>query len=909
FQKLKSGAHSVHVPNAFSLKELQQVEKTIRSNISFLHGYLQLREKQLLHSLALYSNGTKKVTSDMMNDIQANIKAVDTLLTNARTVIANPNLYSLEVDKVLDRLKTVPDNTPCHIVTSQVLMTDTKPNLKIDLESVKAALNQIKLDIPQNGSPLSLVATKDLPKDYSIPPIAPPPMRTSDPKLASSSRPPSSMSLKSDTTEYTNRSDTNSLADVRSTKSNNSGFSSNVMLIKNFGSENNVSSGPPPPSTKAIIPSMPQEVVVVHVDTPGDFYVQRKTAEPELKRIEYNIDPFYVEKMAPPSRVTTDELYLARYATDGQWYRACIISPVPPNAGSNYPVTIRYVDWGNGDTQPLSQLRPCPFKLKSIPALAVHCTMYDCVPVNQKRAWSTESINYFVSLVHKEDDAGSVSMQVYSIEPKTNQYCVDLHVLGEYGISSVRAALFGLNFARTYMNNRDRLSSVSSQDSKLSSSGPPSITKSKLPETATVIPEPGLVKYTPTDVWVTHVESPDYFCVQKTCNLSEITRLSEKLQAHYCNNLALDSALTGPDIVIGRIVACKLKTKWYRGFITEKIVEETESPLDPNILLEEVKQVRIYCIDYGYKALLPVTHILKLHPKFFTIAAQALKCSLFGIVPARPHKPAASGSSGEGQNGEQDLSQGDQSSEMGSKLGEPIKKSSSGSKDLRWPPNIVSILSDMLGVSEPGTGVERGFALRASNQDLRSSKMTSVILYKIDIQDNDKEECINKKLVDMGVAKANSPKISSARTKNAEKTSGKPVQGPGGQKKVFALNTYQEKVKKQKFVKKPKFPAKAVFGQDQQGLSSTSGSEVSDVESDPDNDTTPVVDELRSNYKQVGVSYVADPYKVYVTFSSRQKKLQNLSDAIQTHYNTLKPQNTMNPNSQPLNATILLNFS
>uniref|UniRef100_A0A8D9B280 Tudor domain-containing protein 15 n=1 Tax=Cacopsylla melanoneura TaxID=428564 RepID=A0A8D9B280_9HEMI len=878
YQKLKSGTHSVHAPNACSLKELQHVEKTIRSTISFLHGHLQLREKQLLHSLALYSNGTKKVTSDMMNDIQANIRAVNTLVTNAQTVIANPNLYSLDVDKLLDRLKSVPDCTPCHIVTSQVDVTDTKPKVQIDLESLKAALNQIKLDIPQSRSPLSLVATKHLPKDFSIPPIAPP-MRTSDPKLASSSRPPSSMSFKSDVTD---RSETNSLAEARST---NTGSNSNVMLIKNFGSENSAPPARPPSAAKAIIPAMPQEVVVVHVETPGDFYVQRKTAEQELKRINYNIDPFYVEKMTPPSRVTTDELYLARYATDGQWYRARLTSVLPPNAGPDYPVTIHYVDWGNGDTQPLSRLRPCPSKLKSIPALAVHCTMYDCVPVNQKRAWSTESINYFVSLVHKEDDEGSVSMQVYSIDPKSNQYCIDLHVLGEYGVVSVRAALFGLNYARTYMNNRDRLSSVSSQDSKMSSSGPSSTAKSKLPETATVIPEPGLVKYTPTDVWVTHVESPDYFCVQKTCNLSEITRLSEKLQTHYGNNLAHDSALTTPDIVIGRIVACKLKTKWYRGFITEKIVEETESPLDSNILLEEVKQVRIYCIDYGYKALLPVSHILKLHPKFFTIAAQALKCSLFGIVP---QKPAAA--SGEGENGEEGGAQS--GIEVGTKLGEPIKKSSSGSKEARWPPNIVSILSEMLGVSEPGTGVERGFVLRASNQDLRS-KMTSVILYKIDTQDNNKEECINKKLVDMGVAKANSPKISSARPKNVEKTGVQPVAGAGGgQKKVFALNSYQEKVKKQKFVKKPNFPAKAVFGKKPQETSSSSGSEVSDLESDPENEPSPVVDELRSSYKQVSVSYVADPYRVYVTLSSRQKKLQNLSDAIQTHYNTLAPQNT-----------------
>ncbi|KAI5755064.1 hypothetical protein M8J77_013754 [Diaphorina citri] len=866
FQKLKSGAHSVHAPNASSLKDLQQVERHIRATMSLLHAHLQLKEKQLLHSLACFGNGTKKLTSDMMADIQAHIKSVNMLLQNAQTVIASPTMYCLDVDKLLSRLKSVPDNTPCHIVTSPV-STTAKPKLKIDVDNIKTALNQIDLEIPQNVSPLSLVSTADLPPDYNIPPIAPA-MKTSDPKMVLS-RPPSSMSVRSD---VTNKSDTNSLADNPSTNA--------VTIIKDFGSETSV--------PKSIIPCMPEEVVVVHVDTPGDFYVQRKTAQIDLKKIDCFIDPFYVEKQRPVSRVNLDDIYLAKFAADGKWYRVRVTQIPPPGSPPDAPLTLLYIDWGNGDQQPLCRLRPCPGRIKSIPALAIHCAMYDCVPVHS-RAWSPESIKYFVSIILKEDDESSVSMQVYTILPNNNQYCVDLHVLGEYGTVSVRSTLLALNYARQYKSGSSSVSSVDSRHD------PVPLTKTNSTETLSVIPEPGLPKHTLVDVRVSYVESPAYFCVQKANNMSAIYRLSSELQQHYGDTHSLASAVTAPDIVIGRIVACKVDDKWYRGFITEKIVEEMESPLDPNVLLEEVRQVRVYCIDYGYKVLLSVGDILKLHPKFFSIPAQALKCSLFGITPMRPHTSVEPSEGEKAEPMNQDTTNAAASDEVKPNLpgdsGQPADTvtkedtvdSGSSSKSAvkpnmeavkknppSWPDNIASVLNNLLGVSETE---QPPFSLCVSNQDNPSSGVQKVILYK---REGGKEECMNKKLVDMKLAKAASPRISTARTKNIDKSS------VGVQKKT--ANVQPEKIKKQKFVKKMKTPTKAEFGRT--GSSSSDSDNVSDLEYDEDQTET---DELRANYKQVAVSYVQDPYHVYVTLFSRQKKLQDLSDAIQNHYNVLPP--------------------
>ncbi|XP_026685756.1 uncharacterized protein LOC108253535 [Diaphorina citri] len=319
-----------------------------------------------------------------------------------------------------------------------------------------------------------------------------------------------------------------------------------------------------------------------------------------------------------------------------------------------------------------------------------------------------------------------------------------------------------------------------------------------------------------------------------------------------------------------------------------------ESPLDPNVLLEEVRQVRVYCIDYGYKVLLSVGDILKLHPKFFSIPAQALKCSLFGITPLRPHTSVepSEGEKAEPMNQDTNAAASDEAKpNLPSDSGEPADTvtkedtvdSGSSSKSAvkpnmeavkknppSWPDNIASVLNNLLGVSETE---QPPFSLCVSNQDNPSSGVQKVILYK---REGGKEECMNKKLVDMKLAKAASPRISTARTKNIDKSS------VGAQKKT--ADVQPEKIKKQKFVKKMKTPTKAEFGRT--GSSSSDSDNVSDLEYDEDQMET---DDLRANYKQVAVSYVQDPYHVYVTLFSRQKKLQDLSDAIQNHYNVLPP--------------------
>lgn len=74
-------------------------------------------------------------------------------------------------------------------------------------------------------------------------------------------------------------------------------------------------------------------------------------------------------------------------------------------------------------------------------------------------------------------------------------------------------------------------------------------------------------------------------------------------------------------------------------------------------------------------------------------------------------------------------------------------------------------------------------------------------------------------------------------------------------------------------MKKHKTASKAVFGQTATDSSSGSDNGLSDLQSDLEAEA-PALEELRANYKQVNVSHVEDPSRIYVTLASRQKKLQ-----------------------------------
>ncbi|XP_026687685.1 uncharacterized protein LOC113472228 [Diaphorina citri] len=339
---------------------------------------------------------------------------------------------------------------------------------------------------------------------------------------------------------------------------------------------------------------MPEEVVVVHVDTPGDFYVQRKTAQIDLKKIDCFIDPFHVEKQRPVSRVNLDDIYLAKFAADGKWYRVRVTQIPPPGSPPDAPLTLLYIDWGNGDQQPLCRPRPCPGRIKSIPALANHRAMYDLVFPVHSRAW--------------EDDESSVSMQVYTILPNNNQYCVDLHVLGEYGTVSVRSTLLALNYARQYKSGSSSVSSVDSRHDPVPLTKTNSVytVDSGSSSKSAVKPNMEAVKKNPPS-WPDNIASV----------LNNLLGVSETEQPPF--SLCVSNQ-DNPSSGVQKVILYK-REGGKEECMNKKLVD-----------MKLAKAV--YFIDIGNEELVPLPNLKPIEPEFTQEMDGVIACRLSGIVCA-----------------------------------------------------------------------------------------------------------------------------------------------------------------------------------------------------------------------------------------------------------------------------------
>lgn len=112
------------------------------------------------------------------------------------------------------------------------------------------------------------------------------------------------------------------------------------------------------------------EVIVSHVNSLADFYIQ----EPELLNDLYELAEKLKEADSWESvEPTVDDLVVAQYDEDQQWYRAVIVKI---EEDVNY---VRFIDYGN--ESPCSQFRVLPDSLKSIPYFSSKCSLHT-IPEN-----------------------------------------------------------------------------------------------------------------------------------------------------------------------------------------------------------------------------------------------------------------------------------------------------------------------------------------------------------------------------------------------------------------------------------------------------------------------------------------------------------------------------------------------
>ncbi|XP_052771757.1 tudor domain-containing 6-like [Mya arenaria] len=140
--------------------------------------------------------------------------------------------------------------------------------------------------------------------------------------------------------------------------------------------------GSPPPKKSIMSAQLPlnteTRVCVAHVQDPDNIYVHilnDDTAQ-QLGKITTLLATKYTDSATcDVSSVMSGELYAGRYSIDNQWYRVQVHKVIDGT------VMVHFVDFGNTETCPISELRVLDQELESLSAQALHCALSGVTPL------------------------------------------------------------------------------------------------------------------------------------------------------------------------------------------------------------------------------------------------------------------------------------------------------------------------------------------------------------------------------------------------------------------------------------------------------------------------------------------------------------------------------------------------
>ena len=282
------------------------------------------------------------------------------------------------------------------------------------------------------------------------------------------------------------------------------------------------------------------------------------------------------DEFAPVNAAKVGEFYYSCYSEDGQWYRGQVISVQNGNA------EILFVDYGNSESVPVTQLKKLLPKHSELPAQAFKCSLSGMEPVTGGD-WSAESISKFEELVMEQE----LSCKIITVDRK--HFEVELTV----GDSKIREQMINEGFAKA----------VSVKQIKPISDCSETFTSLNIGQFY--------------DVSLVYINTPDYFACQLLKRNDELSALMEKLHNDYESG--------SPELVAtqkwqpGEMCCCKFSSdqEWYRG----KVLESNED------------KVRVYFLDYGNEEWACISDVRLLRDEYRTHPSFAYICSLANVKP------------------------------------------------------------------------------------------------------------------------------------------------------------------------------------------------------------------------------------------------------------------------------------
>ena len=325
-------------------------------------------------------------------------------------------------------------------------------------------------------------------------------------------------------------------------------------------------------------PSVPQlklksgdreNVVVTSVSGPDQIFCQVQKSANDLDGLMLDIDSHYQafdKQQARVDQPVVGGFYMAKYSVDQAWFRAKAMQVSPSS------VEVYYLDYGNSESLPFSEVKQLVAKFASLPAQCVECSLVGDMQGVSSEAFKAMTLDMeFVAKVVSIKNSGVAEVELYSLD--TNESLV--HQLPK---SSEKKPVSADTFQHV------AVSSLEMQPN------------------------------TKEDMYVTTVESVEEVFCQLSKNAGELDKMMEEIE-QYCRPLnQQQECLNAPAVRDWCIAKFSVDDGWYRAQISSLQGSHAE----------------VFYIDYGNSETVSLADVKVLKPQFAILPAQALSCSLAG---------------------------------------------------------------------------------------------------------------------------------------------------------------------------------------------------------------------------------------------------------------------------------------
>ncbi|KAF8782794.1 Tudor domain-containing protein 1 [Argiope bruennichi] len=388
------------------------------------------------------------------------------------------------------------------------------------------------------------------------------------------------------------------------------------------------------------IPSVPvsdvEQLYITYFSSPSSFFAQfEKLSLKKLEEMQIEINELYANARNTSFKPKAGDFVCAKFSMDNGFYRA----RVEKAAGNSCDVA--FVDYGNKETIPLSDIHPMEKKFISYPQFGVECGLVSYPPATpieklqslmvensiQAKMVREENRKWLITLT--EDFNGNVAIlellrQHETVVPRS------IHGAGLRGFQEHVTKKEAIP-----VNNESRQSRSANQNSaKFDSVRPPrnkqpfdksersfsSPVKEDRKETRSYGKAFDVTSIPPKayrNVYVSHVVSPSEFYCQVEEESTKLQIMMKSIEDTYCN--LNDNEMKVHDLAVDSPCCAMFQEdeSWYRAQIKE-IGPET---------------CNVYFIDYGNTDTVPISKIKELQREFFNLPPQAIRCKSYNVSP------------------------------------------------------------------------------------------------------------------------------------------------------------------------------------------------------------------------------------------------------------------------------------